>query len=445
MSSEGTFVYHPLGPDTPLFALWQEAIGQRRREDATVPPDVMRRYRSHLSAQLRNAKHAPLPDRLEDDQRELVRQFRAFFPMFLKRIGAPDRVAQIPVSFPKLDFFDARATEADNKRAIFVSSRALDLIELFARTMSLCARLNGLAIPILCQAQQPPPKFLVLAWMPLLTESLPGFSLDSLRKLPAGPQAEGPLRKELFGAFQGDLRQAMGRWRLTHYLAGAMLLAMGRMLRGDGREEQLLFKTASALQPCDAAGSIDSRYLATLVLTFIALHEHAHLAHRHQSLEPMEVDPQIKQMVEGLEAYAREHPDRVVETVDLTASTQRFEQDADCFPFEVTPEEYHHALLEAATLWLGVLASADRGGMDWLEKAGQSKGRAYPQYAMRVWFLNGRFSTGERQGEIARCITRAVEAIEARPSEAEFPAQALQSSFAALWKIARAEAELPVG
>src|SRR5262249_20297496 len=148
-------------------------------------------------------------------------------------------------------------------------------------------------------------------------------------------------------------------------------------------------------------------------------------------------DPQIKQLVEGAMAFAKEHPDQVVEAVDLTASTQRFEQDADCFPFEVTPEEYRPALLEAATLWLGAVASADRGGMDWLEKAGQSKGRAYPQYAMRVWFLNGRFSTGERQGEIARTITRAVQAIEARPSEAEFPAQALQSGVAALWKIAR--------
>ncbi len=163
--------------------------------------------------------------------------------------------------------------------------------------------------------------------------------------------------------------------------------------------------------------SMDARYLATVVLTFVVLHEHAHIAHRHNSLEPMAEDPQIKQIVEGVMRFAKDHPDTVA--VDLTESTQRFEQDADCFAIEAVPETYRSAMLEAATLWFTTLASADRGGTDWLEKSAEGKGRAYPQYAMRVWFLNGRYSTGMRQGKIAQEITRTAQAIEASPSSVD--------------------------
>ena len=100
---------------------------------------------------------------------------------------------------------------------------------------------------------------------------------------------------------------------------------------------------------------------------------------------------------------------------------------------------YRGAMLEVATLWFTALASADRGGTDWLEKSAEGKGRAYPQYAMRVWFLNGRYSTGARQGKIAQSTTQTAEAIEASPSGADLSLEKLAPVFRALWEIGRAE------
>jgi hypothetical protein len=442
MSAQGIFVYHPLGPKAPLFELWREAIAQRGQASPVVPPELLKHYRAHLAARPRGG--VSVPDEIKEHHGRLAQDFRAFFPVFLERIGAPPDRARIPVSFPALALFDARAAEVGEQRGIFVSSRALEVIGLFARTMSLCARLNGLATPVLAGHQDPPPPHVLLAWLALRNDGLPGFSLQELLQLPPAWNVKRQLEQTIFTTVQGfteEVNHAWSRHRLAAYLAQAALVAMERLLRGDGWEAGDLLEIPEELPPCEEAASLDARYLATVVLTFLVLHEHGHLAHRHNSLEPMVEDPQIKQIVEGMMRYAKDHPGEVSNPVDLRGSVLQLEQDADCFPIEVTHEDYRDAMLEAATLWFTALASADRSGMDWLEKSVESKGRAYPQYAMRVWFLNGRFSTGARQGEIAQAITRTAESIEARPSGADIPGEKFVPLFGALWKIAREEAE----
>jgi hypothetical protein len=444
MSAEGVFVYHPLGPKTPLFELWREASKQRLREQPTVSPELLKRYRSHVAARLRGS--ASFPADLTEDGRELVQMFRAFFPAFLERIGAPPDRMDIPVTFPTLALFDARVAEAGQQRGIFVTSQVLDVIELFARTMSLCARLNGLASPVLCALEDPSQPHILLAWMPLYNHGLEGFTLRELLREPLAASVRQQLDRQIFAAVPGfsvDASRAWGRHRLAAYLAQIMLVSMERLLRADVAGGVELLGIAGDLAPCDEAMSMDARYLATVVLTFVVLHEHAHIAHRHNSLEPMEEDPQIKQIVEGAMRFAKDHPDTV--TVDLTESTQRFEQDADCFAIEAAPDTYRGAMLEAATLWFTALASADRGGTGWLEKSAEAKGRAYPQYAMRVWFLNGRYSTGARQGKIAQAITRTAEAIESSPSGVDVSLAKLALLFRALWAIGCAESGLRGG
>jgi len=438
MGQRGLFVYHPLGPKAPLFGLWREASAQRPQDPAIASPELLKRYRSHLAARLPGARLA-LRDP-KDDKRQLVRDFRAFFPVFLERIGAPPYRAGLPACFPKIGLFDARVVESGQQCGIFVTSRVLDVIELFARTMSLCARLNGLATPVLCAFQDPPPPHVLLAWMPFTNEGLTGFTLRELMPLPQAGNLRHELARQIFSAVPGfsvEAGRAWARHRLAAYLAQIMLASMERLVRTDAATDEELLSIAGELPRCDEAMSIDARYLATVVLTFMVLHEHAHVAHRHNSLQPMEEDPQIKQLVEGAMRFANDNPDVVA--VDLTTSTQRFEQDADCFAIEATSEEYRDAMLEAATLWFSALASADRGGTDWLEKSAEAKGRAYPQYAMRVWFLNGRYSAGARQGDIAQAITRTARAIERSRGGADLSLETLVALFRALWAIGRAE------
>jgi hypothetical protein len=404
----------------------------------------VKRYRSHVAARLRGI--ASFPADLKEDRREIVQIFRAFFPVFLERIGAPPDRTEIPVTFPTLALFGARVAEVGQQRGIFVTSRVLVIIELFARTMSLCARLNGLASPVLCALEDPPPPHILLAWMPLYNHGLEGFTLRELLPLPLAANARQQLKRHIFTAAywrSEEASRAWGRHRLAAYLAQIMLASMERLLRAEVVGGEELLDIAGDLASCDEAMSMDARYLAALVLTFLVLHEHAHIAHRHNSLEPMEEDPQIKQIVEGAMQFAKDNPDTVA--VDLTDSTQRFEQDADCFAIEAVPETYRGAMLEAATLWFTALASADRGGTDWLEKSAESKGRAYPQYAMRVWFLNGRYSTGARQGKIAQAITRTAEAIESSPRGVDVSPAKLALLFRALWEIGCAESGLRGG
>jgi len=439
MSGASVVIYHPLGPQEQLFKLWREPRPQMRCKQPTVTPQLRKRYRSHLLAPTRSGM--ALPDQFDEDTRELVRDFRAFFPLFLSRNGAPGDRTQIPFSFPKHHIFDARPVELAGRPTIFISSRTLDMIELFARTMSLCARLNGAALPHLLQLQDPPPDVVTFAWLPLQFEGVPGVSFDDLLDWAAHSVAPGRLQAKLsgwFNAMPSDLRKGPGRWQLTHFLAQVMLLTMKRLARGAGQEEAMLEMTRE-LPRHDGAATLDARYLATVVLTFVALHEHAHITHGHQSVEPMEQDARLSRIAEGVMQFAKENPDTVAKAVDFRGQTQFYEQDADCFAIEATSEQYRDEMLEAATLWFTALAAADQGGVSWVTKATESEGRRYPQYAMRVWFLNGRYSTGLRQGDVAQTTYQIANAIEQYKSSLELPVEQLLALSHALWDFALQE------
>ena len=75
-------------------------------------------------------------------------------------------------------------------------------------------------------------------------------------------------------------------------------------------------------------------------------------------------------------------------------------------------------------------------------KQSESQGRAYPQYAMRVWFLNGRYSAGARQGDIARSVRRTAESVQAQPSTSGFPIATWLPIVRTLWEMGEDEAEL---
>jgi hypothetical protein len=441
-SGSGTFVYHPLLPGSPLSELWRASRGRAAAPLAVPSESVARHYRIHLGARLRTApggEAITLPDRLDEDDRPLVREFRAFFPAFLERCGAPPQVVG-SVHFPSVGFFDARAVERGEERATFVTSRVLDAVEMFARTMSMCARLNGLAMGELLAAEDPPPKIVAFAWTALMQYGLPGFTLDQVDGAFAAQDPAPLLRGDLFSSsfLPPDTARANSRWRLTHYLAQAMLIGLEHLVEGRIEDATPWLECARPPGAVDVPMTIDATYLANLVLAFIAVHEQAHVVHNHNSFELAVVDPQIDAIVEAAMRHAAEDGDATAQ--DLRSSTLQLEQDADCFPFEVAPEDYRDALLEASSLWLAALAAADRGGHDWLEASTAAQGRVHPQYAMRVWFINGRYSSGSRAGEVAMTASRTAEAIEAQASvQGRYTPDEVFSVFEALWGIARDE------
>jgi len=381
-----------------------------------------------------------VPAHLEEDDRPLVHRFRTFLPVLLDHCGAPPEVAGNDVHFPSIRFFDARAVERGDERATFVTSRVVDAVELFARTMSMCARLNGLAMGELLAAEDPPPEIVALAWMAFTDDGLPGFAVDQVDGAFATPDPAPLLRADLQPSsyLPPDAGRAMTRWRLAHYVAQTMLFGLEHLVEGRIQGADAWLECARPPQ-ADAPMTIDATYLASLVLAFIAVHEQAHVLHNHNSFEPAAGDPQIDAIVEGALRFAAED-ERVTAAQDLRGSTLQLEQDADCFPLEVAPDDCRDALLEASSLWLAALAAADRGGHDWLEASTAGKGRVHPQYAMRVWFINGRYSSGSRAGQVALTARRTAEAIEGHPSvQGRYGPDEVLRVFRALWAIAGEE------
>src|ERR1700750_2571323 len=90
----GTFVYHPLLPGADLPRLWRESRTGVAPSPAPPSESLVRQYRAHLGARLRTAPGGAvtLADRLEEDERPLVRGFRTFLPAFLGHCGAPPEV-----------------------------------------------------------------------------------------------------------------------------------------------------------------------------------------------------------------------------------------------------------------------------------------------------------------------------------------------------------------
>lgn len=429
-------VYHPLNTTTPLSKLWRTAIARGASTPAPASPEVVKQYLAHVGARLVTSASplaAMLPGAPEEDGRPSVRDFRAFFPTFMERIGAHPDLAQIPICFPTLDIFDGRVVETRGAKGIFLSSRLLDVVDVFARAVTLNARIFDRNLR---ESKNLAQSLVMPTWYPLMDV---GLNLGDLARVPTSL-----VRDEIFRAtpeVAPENRIGYGRRRLTHYVAQAMFFVTERLVSGSTNDVAACLDTMRSGRANTTSPSLDTRYLATMALTFIVLHEHAHLAHGHNSIELMQEDPQVNAITEGLLRFAKDHPE--IAPIDLRSSTQRFEQDADCFPFEVVSDEYREPLLEAASLWLAALAIANRGGRDWLQASFATKGRAYPQYAMRVWFLNGKYSVGDRSGEVATWVRRAAESVERQPSTSEMPLAIYLPIVQEVWRIGEAEASPP--
>ena len=117
---------------------------------------------------------------LDEDRRELTVRLRGFLSILLEHAELPAELKNLPVVFPSTSLMDARSLEDHTHRAAFATPGTLDAIELFARTVSCCARLNPLPLPNLAAIEDPPPQHVLLAWMALRGDQVPGMTVGEL-------------------------------------------------------------------------------------------------------------------------------------------------------------------------------------------------------------------------------------------------------------------------
>jgi hypothetical protein len=446
--ADETYVYHPLGPYSVPYAAyldWSQGAASRSRPDATLATAreaVLRRYRpllEHANGQRDGEARASIPDTLSEDGRPLVRTFQAFFPAFLEKTDLPPAFAGTPLCFPQADIFDARCLTHRGEAAIVVTSRTLDIIEFFANAMSLCVRLNGQALPGLLSLG-PASEPLALAWIAVTSDVMQGTTLDDVLQRACAGNIEQALREELFvrrlPAAGSEARRAAGQHFTAHYIGQLTMRALNRLVRHGGADGEACLKIVQPLPSGGDNGTIDAQFLALLILTFIVLHEIGHQLLRHNDdPEPSVVEAEI---AEGAMRHVEGDPQ--VQAFNLLGSTLSFELAADNFALEVvTDEEFRQVLLEAASLWCAVLESNHERGTDWIRSSFDKPQSEHPAYPMRVWYLNGRFSSGKRQGEIAQTIRRHAEAVGKQVrSRAALDEHALQV-FRALWTIGMQE------
>jgi hypothetical protein len=448
---DGVFVYHPLNTQTPLYGAFTDAIKRPAPHIAPALSDddrtrLLNRYRQHMRdvVERRGLKaETALEQPFREDERALVKRFRAFFPTLVERTSLTDKAAQVAVFFPVLDCFDNRCVEIKgHTEAIFITSRALDAIELFANTLSLCVQLNGLELRTMLGLEDPPPAHILLAWMTLRARDAPDiYRLDPVVGAGSRNLSARGLRDELYANEEPRWlpeagRRAFAHHRLSLCLSWLMLRALNRLVRGAqlGGEHYLGLSCAA---PAEASVlSLDSAYLATLVLSFIVLHEIGHFALGHNKVDGGAVDPVLQQIAEASARFSAENGGQ---GHNLIGSLTGHETAADAFALEVIDEQYRDPMLEAATLWCAVLAGSNDDCGDWVDNFAANPRGQYPGFAMRVWFLNGKFSSGRRQGRIAQEITRQAEALAAALGQDDEPAGESAEVFRKLWQIASEE------
>src|SRR5262249_6835799 len=138
-----------------------------------------------------------------------------------------------------------------------------------------------------------------------------GYTLDQVDGAFAAQAPASLLRDDLFSSsfLPPATARAISRWRLTHYLAQAMLFALETIVEGRIEDPAPWLECARPPAPVDAPMTIDATYLANLVLAFIAVHEQAHIVHNHNSFEPAIGDPQIDAIAEAAMRHAAEEGD----------------------------------------------------------------------------------------------------------------------------------------
>jgi hypothetical protein len=452
----GVFVYHPLHSNTPLYSLYEQALrpGSSPVARQLSPDDESRlisRYLLHMGdvAGRRGMDRTSIPSSagFKEDSRPLVQHFRAFFPELGSQTTLTDTAVKVAVFFPSLECFDTRCIEIKgHHEAIFVTSRTLDAIELFADTLSLCIRLNGMEMSRMLSLEDPMPPHILLAWMTMCARGEPDvFMLDSI----LGPSSRGKNEKALhaeiyatgraLGALGEEYRQGWGNYRLSMATSSLMLLAINHLVRGANQAAQGFVGATRRLPSSSSLMSMDSSYFATLILSFIVLHEIGHFALGHNKAAGSPENPQLVNLAESVVAQAEKSGDTAQ---NLIGTFVGHETAADGFALDVIDEQYRDPMLEAATLWCAALSGTNGDCGNWLQNFPAHALEQYPAFSMRVWFLNGKFSSGKRQGEIAKAITAQTEALARVNHEEESLTPDSARLFRNLWNIAAAQSLL---
>jgi len=449
----GVFIYHPLHKNTPMYALYAGATGSGAAAPEThaLSADdrarLHKRYRLHMRDVLE--KKGLQPDavfgrEMREDRRALVTRFRAFFPALLGKTTLTGKAAEVGVFFPAIDCFDSRCLEiAGHGEAVFITSRTLDVIELFANTLSMCARLNGLELRRLIGFQDPPPPYITFLWFSMEAKASEALLLDELISPRSGAIGRRALREQFYLKGGSDLvprdfLRASGHAKLSLGLTWLMMRAVNDLVRG-GRDGERYLGVTSPPARVRAWLSLDANYLATLILAFIVLHEISHLALSHNRAEGSPVDPLTRALIERLTEFAAKDGGQLNIHAGQAVG---HETGADGFALAVIEEkDYRDPMLEAATLWCAALAGSNEDRGDWARNVFANP-MGYPGYAMRVWYLNGKFSTGERQGAIAQQITRQAEELASALGRDTHSSADRAELFLALWKLALCETTL---
>jgi tetratricopeptide (TPR) repeat protein len=417
------FLYNPLNVHGELFALFaaasqRDVAGQRRG-------DLLALYRPFALG--RRLAGVAIPAALEEDARPLTARFRAFFPGLVELSDLRSEIGEVPIVFPQVAVADARCIELDGHQAVFVSSAMLDAIELFASTVSICARLNQIALPSVTALEERLPDQVALAWLTLVGDAWPGMTVAALLE-------RGSSRDELLDVLVDEsdwaadgLRPGLTCYRLSHLLMQLMMRAIRRSARRgwDGAH-------GYPREPIGGALPVERDFLAVLALAFVVLHEIGHLALGHNEIGLPSPDG-LEQALAGTGA----------QQVALHGTQASFELAADVFAVEVVEGRVRDPLLEAATLWCAALERAHVAAgerFDDLARLTETPD-AYPSFAVRVWFLNGRLSTGRRAGAIAQQITSQAEGAAHELEEGADDPEREVEAFNALWDIARAASD----
>lgn len=274
------YVHNPLNRHTALWALFASAADSELQApvDADLAGRALARYRAHATRSHQRRGLEPPPAVLVEDDRELITTFRRFLPAFLDRYGLPAGVADFVVIFPGSAAADARSDTVGNERLVYVTAGMLDGIEIFAWTVSLSARLNELAIPILATLEERPPEKVPLAWVALSGLSLPGHLVSEvIAEARGGPELIALLQRDADLISVVHARPSVIRYRLSYFLMQLMMRAVRRAWVAGEPVDDIPRES-----PPDSP--VDARYLAVLTLTFVVMHEFGHHMLSHNTI-----------------------------------------------------------------------------------------------------------------------------------------------------------------
>jgi len=420
-------IYNPLDRNTELFTLYEssDAQGILHCSDA----ELCSRYRGHAIHLYADRDLGSIPAVITGDGRRLTGALGHFLPALVGTSDLPLSLTEdIQLVFPKVSVSDARVDTAGKRRVAYITSGKLDAIELFANTVSLCTRLNQLALPVLIEESVAPQSQIPIAWLTVTGDVRRGHTVNELLIHAKNGYLDSSSLLRSMGAPATHLWPSFYRFRLSHYL-------MQLMMRRIRRSENWGWDNGSLLQKSPTVPSpIDGDYLAVLTLAFVVLHEIGHHLLRHNEIGFHGFPHEI-----ALSEFFRKSVISVAgsdATFGTPGSVGPFEQGADDFALEIVDQSLREPLLEAASLWIAAherthVAAGNR--FDDMARM-MDDPNAHPSPALRVWHLNGRFSAGIRRGEIARRIAAQAEGAAAEPGDGLEDAGLEAAVYQSMWE-----------